>query len=169
MTSKCRQNYHEECEAAINKQINMEMFASYSYMALASHFNRDDVALKGLAKFFKESSDEERGHAQKFMGYQALRGGRVVFQPINRPSSTEWDSALSAMEFVLKLEKEVQQALLELHKVASTHNDAHMTKMLEDDFLDEQVESIHQISKYIAQLQLVGEGLGVFMFDKELQ
>ena len=43
------------------------------------------------------------------MGYQALRGGRVVFQPINRPSSTEWDSALSAMEFVLKLEKEVQQ------------------------------------------------------------
>lgn len=36
MASRCRQNYHEECEAAINKQINMELFASYSYTALVS-------------------------------------------------------------------------------------------------------------------------------------
>lgn len=36
MASKCRQNYHEECEAAINKQINMELFASYSYTALVN-------------------------------------------------------------------------------------------------------------------------------------
>jgi len=109
MATKCRQNYHEECEAAINKQINMELFASYNYTALAAHFNRDDVALKGFAKFFQSSSDEERDHADKFMKYQALRGGRVVLQAVNRPSSDEWDSPLAAMEYVLKLEKEVNQ------------------------------------------------------------
>lgn len=33
-----RQNYHEESEAAINKQINMELYASYVYMSMVSYF-----------------------------------------------------------------------------------------------------------------------------------
>ena len=32
--SQCRQNYHEECEAGINKQINLELYASYVYMSM---------------------------------------------------------------------------------------------------------------------------------------
>ena len=36
MTSPIRQNFHEECEALINKQINMEMYASYVYLAMVS-------------------------------------------------------------------------------------------------------------------------------------
>jgi len=121
MTSKCRQNYHEECEAAINKQINMELFASYSYLALAAHFGRDDVALKGFAKFFMESSKEEQEHAELFIKYQNLRGGHVVLQPIGRPLQDEWETALAAMEYALNLEKEVNQVLLlsKLHKFHS--------------------------------------------------
>ena len=38
-------------------------------------FEREDVALPGFSKFFKKSSDEEREHAQLFMGYQNKRGG----------------------------------------------------------------------------------------------
>ena len=34
MASKCRQNFHEECEATLNKQINMELYAHYQYMAM---------------------------------------------------------------------------------------------------------------------------------------
>jgi ferritin len=36
MASKVRQNYHEESEACINKQINIELNAHYQYMALVS-------------------------------------------------------------------------------------------------------------------------------------
>merc|ERR1711910_162219 len=43
--SKIRQNYHEDCEALINKQINMEFHASYVYLSTSSWFNRDDQAL----------------------------------------------------------------------------------------------------------------------------
>ena len=32
--SRCRTNFHSENEANINKQINMEMYASYCYMAM---------------------------------------------------------------------------------------------------------------------------------------
>merc|ERR1712228_931327 len=76
MTSQVRQNYHEDCEALINKQINMEFYASYVYLSMASYFNRDDQALHGFAKFFQKSSDEERDHGMKLMEYQAKRGGR---------------------------------------------------------------------------------------------
>merc|ERR1712213_165078 len=58
--SKIRQNYHEDCEALINKQINMEFYASYVYLSMSSFFNRDDQALHGFAEHFKKESNEER-------------------------------------------------------------------------------------------------------------
>jgi len=59
--------------------------------------------------------------------------------------------------------------LLEIHALASTHNDPHLTKFLEDNYLEEQAESIHKIAGYITQLHRVGDGLGVHLFDKDLQ
>uniref|UniRef100_A0A8W8JW36 Ferritin n=1 Tax=Magallana gigas TaxID=29159 RepID=A0A8W8JW36_MAGGI len=70
--SQCRQNYHQESEAGINRQINMELYACYTYQSMAYYFDRDDVALPGFSKFFKNSSDEEREHAEKLMKYQSL-------------------------------------------------------------------------------------------------
>jgi ferritin heavy chain len=63
----------------------------------------------------------------------------------------------------------VLQSLLDLHKVASERNDPHLTNYLEDKFLDEQVEAINKIAKMHTNLVRVGDGLGVFVFDKELQ
>ena len=60
------------------------------------------------------------------------------------------------------------QSLLDLHKVASGHNDAHLTNYLEEHFLDEQVESINKLAKHHTNLVRVGDGLGVFLYDKEL-
>merc|ERR1711915_884162 len=84
---------------------------------MASYFNRDDQALHGFAKFFQKSSDEERDHGMKLMEYQAKRGGRVVFQDIAKPSSSEWGTSLQAMEAALELEKTVNQSLLDLHRL----------------------------------------------------
>ena len=36
MSSKCRQNYHEDFEALVNQQINIELKAYYQYLALVS-------------------------------------------------------------------------------------------------------------------------------------
>eukprot|EP00916_Digyalum_oweni_P024476 GHVL01040452.1.p1 GENE.GHVL01040452.1~~GHVL01040452.1.p1 ORF type:complete len:102 (+),score=7.90 GHVL01040452.1:126-431(+) len=80
--SQCRQNYHAECEAGVNRQINMELHASYCYQSMAFYFDRDDVALPGFSKFFRKSSDEEREHGEKLMTFQNQRGGRIVLQDI---------------------------------------------------------------------------------------
>jgi len=165
--SQCRQNYHPDCEAGINRQINMELHASYCYQSMAFYFDRDDVALPGFSKFFKKSSDEEREHAEKLMKFQNQRGGRIVLQEIKKPDRDEWGAGLDAMQVALALEKSVNQSLLDLHGVASSHNDAQMTDFLEGNYLQEQVHSIKEIGDYITNLKRVGTGLGEYMFDKE--
>ncbi|XP_062577140.1 soma ferritin-like [Saccostrea cucullata] len=167
--SQPRQNFHEESEAGINRQINMELYASYTYQSMALYFDRDDVALPGFSKFFKHSSDEEREHAEKLMKYQNKRGGRIVLQDIKKPDRDEWGTGLDAMQVALQLEKSVNQSLLDLHKVADSHSDAQMTDFLESNYLEEQVDAIKEISDHITQLKRVGSGLGEYMYDKQLQ
>jgi len=162
-----RQNYHEECEAGINKQINLELYACYVYQSMAYYFDRDDVALKGFYKFFKESSDEEREHAEKLMKYQNKRGGRIVLQNIQKPDRDEWGTGLEAMTVALALEKNVNQSLLDLHKVATAKGDPQFCDFLENEYLEDQVDTIKKLSDHITNLKRVGTGLGEYMFDKE--
>lgn len=165
--SQCRQNFHAENEAGINRQINMELYASYCYQSMSFWFDRDDVALHGFAKYFKKASDEEREHAEKFMQYQNMRGGRIVLQDIKKPERDEWGCGLDAMQVALQLEKSVNQSLLDLHTLCSGHGDAQMADFLESEFLEEQVKSIKEIGDHITNLKRVGTGLGEYMYDKE--
>ncbi|KAL3617467.1 Ferritin-3, chloroplastic [Castilleja foliolosa] len=170
--SLSRQRFSQECEAAINEQINVEYTNSYVYHALYAYFDRDNVALKGLAKFFKEASLEEREHAEKLMEYQTKRGGRVKLQSLLMPPSefdhVEKGDALYAMELTLALEKLTNEKLLNLHSVADKNNDPQLSDFIESDFLEEQVQAIKQISEYVAQLRRVGKGHGVWHFDQML-
>jgi len=144
----------------------MELYASYVYLSMAYYFDRDDVALPGFFKFFKKSSDEEREHAQKLMKFQNERGGRIVLHNITKPVE-EWGSCVDAMTAALELEKNVNQALLDLHKISEKNGDAHMMDFLETHYLTEQVEAIKQLGDYVTNLKRVGTGLGEYMFDKE--
>jgi len=166
MASKIRQNFKEECEALINKQINMEFYASYVYMSMSAYFDRDDQAYPGFSAFFKKSSDEEREHGEKFIKYQNKRGGKVVFQDVAKPTTMEWGSPLDALEAALELEKTVNQSLLDMHKASD--GDAHLSDFLEENFLDEQVEGIKEISSFITKMKRAGPGLGFHIIDKEI-
>lgn len=171
--SLARQRYSTSCEAAINDQINVEYNVSYLYHSLFAYFDRDNVALPGFAKFFKENSEEEREHAEKLMKYQNLRGGKVKLMTITSPlmeyDHAEKGDALYSMELALSLEKLVNEKLLALHQVACDNNDPEMSDFIEREFLAEQVEAIKKISGYVAQLRRVGKGHGVYHFDLELQ
>uniref|UniRef100_A0A5B7AEQ4 Ferritin n=1 Tax=Davidia involucrata TaxID=16924 RepID=A0A5B7AEQ4_DAVIN len=170
--SLARQRFLEECEAAINEQINVEYSVSYVYHSMYAYFDRDNIALKGLAKFFKESSEEEREHAEKLMKYQNIRGGKVklhsILMPLSEFDHVEKGDALYAMELTLSLEKLTNEKLLSLHSVADRNNDAQMADFLESEFLTEQVEAIKKISDYVTQLRMVGKGHGVWHFDQML-
>nr|AAG40351.2 AT3g56090 [Arabidopsis thaliana] len=122
--------------------------------------------------FFKESSVEEREHAELLMEYQNKRGGRVKLQPMVLPQSEfdhpEKGDALYAMELALSLEKLVNEKLLNLHSVASKNDDVQLADFIESVFLNEQVEAIKKISEYVSQLRRLGKGHGTWHFDQEL-
>ncbi|XP_029945882.1 ferritin, middle subunit [Salarias fasciatus] len=170
MESQVRQNYHRDCEAAINRMVNMEMFASYTYTSMVSlYFSRDDVALPGFSHFFKENSEEEREHAHKLLSFQNKRGGRIFLQDVKKPERDEWGSGLEAMQLALQLEKTVNQALLDLHKLASDHTDPHLCDFLESHYLNEQVESIKKLGDYITNLTRMdahNNKMAEYLFDK---
>merc|ERR1711937_208428 len=165
-TSPVKQNFHDDCEETLNQHINMELYASYVYQAAARHFQRDDVALFGFAKYFQHNSDEEREHAEKFQKYQVLRGGRLSYADIKSPPS-EYDSPLAAMEAALQLEKDVNESLLNMHKIADEAGDAQFCDFLEGNYLNEQVEAIKEIADHCTNLRRVGTGLGEYLFDKQ--
>jgi len=169
MASAIRQNFHIESEALVNKQINMELYASYYYMAMGHFFSREDQAMHGFAKFFKKNSDEERQHAQTLMEYQNNRGGTILLKDVAKPRKEAWSNILEAMEDTLALEKEVNKSLLAIHDKASQHSDAHLTDFLEGTFLDEQVKAIKELADLITKMKRVGEGLGWHMLDKEME
>jgi ferritin heavy chain len=134
--------------------------------------------------YFKHSSDEEREHAMKLLKYLNKRGGRIVLQDIKNPDTPFEFSAAEAMEKALELEKIVNevrkwifdsikinkihfQSLLEVHGIATNHNDANLCDFLESEFLQEQVDAIKEIADHVTNLKRVGDGLGVYLFDKQ--
>ncbi|XP_051898829.1 ferritin heavy chain-like isoform X2 [Pristis pectinata] len=164
-----RQNYSRECEEAINKQINQELRAFYVYLSMSYYFDRCDVALRNFAKFYLEQSAEEQKHAEKLMKFQNQRGGRIILYDIKKPYQDEWGSGLEAMEHALELEKEVNQCILNLHKLASEQNDPNLCEFLESNYLSEQVAAIRKLGDHITNLKRLGapeNGMGEYLFDR---
>ncbi|XP_007527971.1 ferritin, mitochondrial [Erinaceus europaeus] len=167
--SRVRQNFHPDSEAAINRQINLELYASYVYLSMAYYFSRDDVALNNFAAYFLRQAREETQHAENFMKLQNQRGGRICLQDIKKPDQDDWESGLNAMECALSLEKNVNQSLLELHALASDKGDPHLCDFLETHYLNEQVKSIKELGDHVQNLVKMGakeSGLAEYLFDK---
>ncbi|XP_062995865.1 ferritin heavy chain A-like [Elgaria multicarinata webbii] len=169
MDSQVHQNYHMDCEDAVNNMVNLELYASYVYLSMSYYFQREDVALKHVAAFLKKESLKKREYAEKFLKYQNKRGGCIVLQDIQKPDRDEWDTSLEAIQSTLQLELNVNQALLNLHKLATENRDPHLCDFLQSQFLEEQVETIKQLGDHLANLRRLGvpqDGLGEHLFDK---
>ncbi|XP_068097249.1 ferritin light chain, oocyte isoform-like [Hyperolius riggenbachi] len=169
MTSQIRQNYDKESEAGVNRMVNTLLQASYAYQSVGFYFDRDDVALAKFSKFFRELSEKKRDHSEDLLKFQNKRGGRIVLQDVKKPEADEWGNGTQAMEYALKLEKSVNQAFLDLHKIATDHTDPHMCDYLEHEFLDKEVELIKKLGDHLTNLRRVKAaevGLGEYLFDK---
>uniref|UniRef100_A0A6B2G2L7 Ferritin n=1 Tax=Myxobolus squamalis TaxID=59785 RepID=A0A6B2G2L7_MYXSQ len=169
-SSQIRCDYSKKCEDLINLQINEELRAHYTYMGMAFHFDRDDVALSGFYKFFIKMSDEELGHARELMKFQNQRGGRIFLSLI--PAPKNYDDAesltpLSSMKKGLQMETDIYYLLKRIHKTASLEGDCVLTNKLEE-MLKEQVLSIKEFGDFVTNLTRVGPGLGEYEIDHHL-
>uniref|UniRef100_UPI00398E7498 ferritin heavy chain, oocyte isoform-like n=1 Tax=Pristiophorus japonicus TaxID=55135 RepID=UPI00398E7498 len=124
--------------------------------ALTFYFDRDDVALRHFAEFFKKQSHEEREHAEKLMEFQNQHGGRIIMSDIKKPEQDEWSNGLEVMQRALQMEKNVNQSLLDLHKLSTGSTDPHFCDFLETHCLDEQVKMIKKLGDHITNLKRLG-------------
>uniref|UniRef100_A0A8C0CVZ3 Ferritin n=1 Tax=Balaenoptera musculus TaxID=9771 RepID=A0A8C0CVZ3_BALMU len=154
--SQIRQNYSTEVEAAVNRLVNMHLRASYTYLSLGFYFDRDDVALEGVGHFFRELAEEKHESPERLLKMQNQRGGRALFQ----------DDAVGA---AINMEKNLNQALLDLHALGSARADPHLCDFLESHFLDEEVKLIKKMGDHLTNLRrLAGPqaGLGEYLFER---
>lgn len=155
----------KKVEAAINAQINAEMWSAYLYLSMAAYCHEQGNA--GMANWFSIQFKEEQDHARIFFNYVVSRGGRVVLSPIDAVP-TEWDSLLAAFEHTYEHEQKVTSLINNLYSVAFEEKDVATQSMLKW-FIDEQVEEEENAVEIINKLKMIKDnGYGLYMIDKEL-
>ena len=170
MVSQIRQNYHENTENAVNTSVSHVLNASYHFLDLAYFFDRDDVALSNLHKYFLKLSESKREQADKLLKYQNIRGGLTKFQTISKPpQANDSMNVEGAFKIAIEIEKGLNEHFIGLHQIADETKDAHFSDFLEEDLMEPQVEILKELANHYANAQRVKDGLGEFLFDKEFE
>jgi len=163
-------------------QVQEELQAAVTYLAMGAHFSRDTINRPGFAKLFFEAASEEREHAIKIISYLLMRGelttevSRLIQNP--SPLKESWESGVDALKDALKLEATVTGKIRDIIAACdnpsgdgSGFNDYHLVDYLSGDFLEEQYKGqsdlAHKISTLGKMLDYHGT-LGEFLFDKKL-
>ena len=139
----------------INEQVTHEFGASQTYLAMACMF--EQMGLANLAKFFRRQSDEERGHALKFIDFLLAAGAGVKLEAVPAPPAG-WDSPLAALEAALEHEKRVTAQINALVDLARENRDHNADKLLLW-FTDEQVEEVSTMEQLVQLAKMAGTDL----------
>ena len=157
--------FSERTQEAINAQLNLEIQASYTYLAMSDYF--DSVGLPGFSQWMFTQSREEWAHAMKFRSFIQDRGGRVRLGPISEPVS-EYSSSLEVFRQALANEQTVSRSISDIYALAEEEKDFASQAFL-NWFVTEQVEEEKSVSEVIDALKRVGEsGEAIYLLDKEL-
>ena len=155
----------KKIEAALNKQLNAELYSSYLYLSMSAYFQ--SINLPGFANWMRVQTQEELVHAMKFYDFINERGGRVTLQKIDSPP-TKWASPLNAFESAYKHEQKVTGLINDLVNLAVGEKD-HATNIFLQWFVTEQVEEEASADEVVQKLKLVGKDSGgLFMLDGEM-
>jgi len=142
-----------ELAKLLNAQINHEMSASYSYLAMAAWFEQTPYA--GFASWMFVQSAEETTHALKFYQFLLSRDAPVVLEALSTPKA-DFESPLDVFAQSLKQEQAVTAQINALYDLAELVRD-HASKNLLLWFLNEQIEEEQSVRDIIDRLTLAGD------------
>jgi ferritin len=157
--------FSQKMEAALNQQVNAELWSSYLYLSMS--YDMDNKGYGGIASWFSLQAKEEFEHASRFMKYIGERGGKVKLMPIEEVKQ-EWDSPKEAFAETLAHEKVVTGKIHNLMDMAIELKDYASQSML-NWFIDEQVEEEDAANKILEQLtRIENSPAGLYAVDKQL-
>jgi ferritin len=137
---------------AINRQINAELTASYSYLAMSAFCAAK--SFNGCAHWLRLQSQEEYGHAMKLYDFLIARDGRVELGTMPPPKNT-YDSIAAVFEAALAQEQDVSKQIDSLYELAFREKAFAATVELQW-FLTEQVEEEKSAREIVAKFRLIG-------------
>lgn len=150
---------------AINRQINAELNASYTYLAMSAFCARQ--AFNGCARWLRLQSTEEYGHAMKLYDFLIARDGTVDLKAMPQPKQS-YDSIASVFETAYAQEQEVSQQIDQLYELTFKERAFAATVELQW-FLTEQVEEEKSARDIVAKFRLVGsDPASLLDLDREL-
>lgn len=155
----------ENVQAALNEQLNSELYASYYYLSMSAYFHASN--LTGFASWMRAQAQEELMHAMKIYDFINDREGEVVLTTVAAPNQ-QWDDSLAAFEDAYQHEKAVTAQIYDLVDLSVKERD-HATNTFLQWFVTEQVEEEATASDIVNKLKLVGnDGNGLFILDRDL-
>lgn len=155
----------KKMEKALNAQINAELYSSYLYLSMATHFSATGLA--GCANWMQQQAQEELFHAMKMFAFVNGRGGRVLLESIAKPPQ-KWKTTLQVFEDVLAHEQKVTGLINSLVDLAIAEKDHAANNFLQW-YVAEQVEEEDNAGNLVNRLKLIGKDAnGLFTLDTEL-
>jgi len=155
----------KKIEAALNDQLNFELYSAYIYQSMAAHLRF--MGLNGFANWMQIQAQEEMVHGMGFFNFIIDRGGKVALKEIGRPKS-EWKSVLAAFENVLEHECIVTSRINNIAALAEAEKDF-ATRNFMQWYISEQVEEEAAAQLIVSQLKRVGDsGVGLHLIDQQL-
>jgi len=156
---------NEKMNAALNKQVNEELYSAYLYLSMQAYFHQ--LNLPGFVNWLNIQVQEEMAHARGLYEYIQERGGEIVLDTIKKPD-LKWNSPLQAFEDVLKHEMYITSKISELADVADETKDRAAALFLQW-YIKEQVEEEASASGVLDTLKLIkSDANALLLLDKEL-
>jgi ferritin len=150
---------------AINEQINNELSASYSYLAMSAYCERENFL--GCARWLRLQSQEEYGHGMRLLDFVLARGGTVKLKSVPEPTS-KFNSIASVFEQALQQEQEVSSRIDTLYELALKEKAFSALVQLQW-FITEQVEEEKTTREIVAKFHLLkSDPAALLDLDREL-
>jgi ferritin len=151
---------NERVRKLLNDQIAHEFHASYTYLAIAAHFEAENY--EGFAKWMRLQAKEETEHAMKLFEYLVERGERVSLGPIDQPKQ-EYGTPLEAFRTALSHERKVTGQIHAIYEAAGEAKD-YPTQVMLQWFIEEQVEEENVTGTAVDQLEMAGDNKAALLF-----
>lgn len=156
----------KKVENALNKQIEMEGYASNYYLSAASWC--DSKGLPGCAGFLYRHADEERMHMMKIFNYVNDAGGHALAPAIKQPP-VKFKSLKDLFKAVFDHEIEVTKSinsLVDLCMGEKDHSSYHFLQW----YVAEQHEEEKLFRLILDKIDLLGpdDSRGLYWIDREL-
>lgn len=156
----------EVMETALNKQINLEAYASFLYLSMASWCDR--MGLEGCTKFMHRQSQEEYMHMMKIFGYLSEVDAKAIVPSISQPPS-EFDSVQSLFAQVYEHEQRVTRSINDLVALSHEQKD-HSTGLFLQWYVEEQREEEALMRSILDKIRLIGDGpQSLYFIDLEIE